>query len=258
MRKSVVAVLNEAKDKWGGYAGWLNYQLMNVCVKAEPASLLSFEVMFEGDAMPLEDMATVEQPNDIQFDITPNEAEYVPNICEAIALVHPEFKLDVKIPDPPEKSEEDEVQMPEGFTLPDDDEFDDDSDIPHIYCTMPEVNKDRRDAMMEAVDQICDAASTRMDISHEELKARLAVNLLGETDKNIDMANKRFKKTYNISNDYMKNLREQKEQEIEDAYQVYLSNQNRKVEIQKEEDAADNKEAGLSMKMDFGDEDDEK
>ena len=253
-----MAILNEAKNRWSGYAGWLNYQLMNVCVKAEPASLLSFEVMFEGNAMPLEEMATVTQPDDMQFDIAPNEAEYVPNICEAIALVHPEFKLDVKIPDPPEESEENEVKAPQGFPQLDEDDFEDDSDIPHIYCTMPEVNKDRRDAMMEAVDQMCEAASTRMDISHEECRARLATNLLGETEKNIDLANKRFKKMYNTCSDYMKTLREQKEREIEDAYQAYLSNQSKKVAIQKEDDAADNKEAGFSMKMDMGDEDDEK
>ena len=44
MRRNIETLINEMKSKMSGYAVMLQYRYMNLCVKAEPAALLSFTV----------------------------------------------------------------------------------------------------------------------------------------------------------------------------------------------------------------------
>ena len=44
MRNSIKILLGELDAKLTGHAGLLNYRYMNLCIKAEPAALLSLTV----------------------------------------------------------------------------------------------------------------------------------------------------------------------------------------------------------------------
>ena len=120
--KKVTDLFEEAKMKMNGYAMLLNFHLANLCIKADPMALLSASVEIDGQSLNLEEVATLNLPDERQFAITPKEPEYLFPICKAIKLEHPEFEMEEKIEQNEITNEEETV----------------------IYYTMPIVNEDRR------------------------------------------------------------------------------------------------------------------
>ncbi|MBQ9571074.1 MAG: hypothetical protein IJR30_06865, partial [Prevotella sp.] len=124
MRKSIETLINEVKTKMSGYVVLLQYRYMNLCVKAEPASLLSVSVIDEeGEESDIEHVASASLANDYQFEIYPHDKKMTYAISRAIKEAHPEFKIDIRTEDDGNASEEDDDQEKV------------------IVCTMPEVNK---------------------------------------------------------------------------------------------------------------------
>jgi len=226
MRQKVLGLIEEAKSQFSGYASIYAYRLENVCVKAESAALLSFNVEFEGDEYPIEQMANAWNPREDQYEIVPNDEEYIFPICKGMKEAHPEFEIEVK--DPEEGS---------------------DNDSKTILVTVPEVDKNRRDTMMDAVDTLSKDIKPRIDAANEEYKVRLDILLIGETKERIDEAKKEYNKLHDTIKDYCKQCREQKEKEIEEAYQRYLEKQKAAERQHQEQQAATNLQAGMSMKL---------
>ena len=70
MRKSIETLIDEMKTKMSGYVVLLQYRYMNLCVKAEPAALLSFSVTNEeGEECEFEKVASASLANKYQFEI---------------------------------------------------------------------------------------------------------------------------------------------------------------------------------------------
>ena len=98
----------------------------NLCVKAEPAALLSLTVTdIEGNVYNIEDVADTMIPDDFSFEFVPKEMEMLPFIQKGIAETHPEFKQEVI------KPKEDNH-----FFVADTAEYELER---HIVCKMPEV-----------------------------------------------------------------------------------------------------------------------
>ena len=210
-------MISEMKSKMSGYAVMLQYRYMNLCVKAEPAALLSFTVTDdEGEETNLEDVASAGMANDYQFEIYPNDPKMVFAICKGIKTAHPEFKIDTRTEESDEESEENQVV---------------------IVCTMPEVNKDRHDLLIEGVDTLYDQCKAKLDANHATYKTRLTAKLVGSSEGDVQEAEDELEKVYKTHDDICLEYKEEKVKEIEEAYQRYLDEQKKK------QDAADERAA---------------
>ena len=234
MRKSIEALISEMKSKMSGYAVMLQYRYMNLCVKAEPAALLSFTVTDdEGEETNLEDVASAGMANDYQFEIYPNDPKMVFAICKGIKEAHPEFKIDTRTEESDEESEENQVV---------------------IVCTMPEVNKDRHDLLIEGVDTLYDQCKAKLDANHATYKTRLTAKLVGSSEDDIQEAEDELEKVYKTHDDICLEYKEEKVKEIEEAYQRYLDEQKKKQDAADERAAARGENAKTQYRVDQSEE----
>lgn len=233
MRKSIEALISEMKSKMSGYAVMLQYRYMNLCVKAEPAALLSFTVTDdEGEETNLEDVASAGMANDYQFEIYPNDPKMVFAICKGIKTAHPEFKIDTRTEESDEESEENQVV---------------------IVCTMPEVNKDRHDLLIEGVDTLYDQCKAKLDANHATYKTRLTAKLVGSSG-DVQEAEDELEKVYKTHDDICLEYKEEKVKEIEEAYQRYLDEQKKKQDAADERAAARGENAKTQYRVDRSEE----
>jgi ribosome recycling factor len=234
MRKSIEALISEMKSKMSGYAVMLQYRYMNLCVKAEPAALLSFTVTDdEGEETNLEDVASAGMANDYQFEIYPNDPKMVFAICKGIKTAHPEFKIDTRTEESDEESEENQVV---------------------IVCTMPEVNKDRHDLLIEGVDTLYDQCKAKLDANHATYKTRLTAKLVGSSEGDVQEAEDELEKVYKTHDDICLEYKEEKVKEIEEAYQRYLDEQKKKQDAADERAAARGENAKTQYRVDRSEE----
>ena len=101
----------------------LNYRFINLCVKADVASLLAVTVTADKEYN-IEDVAQIATPDDYKLDVYPKVNDYLQPIIEGIFEIHPEFKMEIQ-------------QV----------EYSEDPKDKHLLYTMPEVNKDRYDLL---------------------------------------------------------------------------------------------------------------
>ena len=234
MRKSIEALISEMKSKMSGYAVMLQYRYMNLCVKAEPAALLSFTVTDdEGEETNLEEVASAGLANDYQLEIYPNDPKMVFAICKGIKEAHPEFKIDTRTEESDEESEENQVV---------------------IVCTMPEVNKDRHDLLIEGVDTLYDQCKAKLDANHAAYKTRLTAKLVGSSEDDIQEAEDELEKVYKTHDDICLEYKEEKVKEIEEAYQRYLDEQKKKQDAADERAAARGENAKTQYRVDQSEE----
>ena len=234
MRKSIGALIGEMKNKMSGYAVMLQYRYMNLCVKAEPVALLSFTVTDdEGEESNFEDVASASLANDYQFEIYPHDPKMVFAICKGIKTAHPEFKIDTRTEESDEESEENQVV---------------------IVCTMPEVNKDRHDLLIEGVDTLYDQCKAKLDANHAAYKTRLTAKLVGSSEDDIQEAEDELEKVYKTHDDICLEYKEEKVKEIEEAYQRYLDEQKKKQNAADERAAARGENAKTQYRVDRSEE----
>ncbi len=233
MRNSVRLLLKEAQQKMDAYAVYMNYQFMHFSVKAEPAALLSVDVQIDGNSVNLEDVADVSLPADNQFALIPKDNVFLFPISKAIARSHPEYKQERRDLDEnaaQSEEESDEVNK-------------------YILCTMPEVNKDRRDAGMDYVKTLHEEASARMDSTNSAYTAKIAAKLVGANQEELDEANGQLKELYDQHKSMLDSYRSEKEKQIEEAYQKYLKGKAESEQVESERQAARGEGVGKRMSM---------
>lgn len=236
MRKSIETLINEMKTKMSGYAVLLQYRYMNLCVKAEPAALLSISVIDEeGEESDLEEVASACLFNDYQFEIYPHDPKMVFAISKGIKVAHPEFKIDVRGEGGGSGIKDDEQDKV-------------------IVCTMPEVNKDRHDILVDGIDTLYDQCKTKLDTNHTVYKSRLTAKLLGGSDEEVKEAEDMLEEIYNKHDEICLQFKSAKQKEIEDAYQRYLAAQTAKQAEADEKAAARGENAGKHFNINQTDE----
>ena len=208
MKKAIEILIGEMESKLGGYAGLLNYRFLNLCVKAEPVALISVVIEDkEGDTRNIEDVARTMLINKYQFEIFPMEQDMIFNICQGILTDHPEFKQEVVTSSDDRKLYQDVVNEQ------------------HIILTVPEVNKDRHDFLMDAVKTLYDQCKIEVDKTNAAYTTKLAAKIAGMSAEEIEEAKNKLEesqqKYVKICDDYLA----AKQKEIEDAYQHYLEEQ---------------------------------
>ena len=220
MRMTVYKLLQEAQQKMNGYAVYMNYQFMHFGVKAEPAALLSVEVEVGGERMNLEDVADVAIPQDDQFALIPKEQDFLFDICKAVAQAHPDYKIGQK-----------------SINGEEEDSLDGEEDR-YVLCTMPEVNDDRHDVGMNYVKAIYEEMTAKIDTTHAAYGAEIIKQLASAKPEEIDEAKEELQKIYDQMKDICKSYREEKEKQIEEAYQDYLKKKAEAEQAESERQAA--------------------
>ena len=237
MRKSIETLIDEMKTKMSGYVVLLQYRYMNLCVKAEAAALLSITVIDEeGEEKDLEAVASAALGNEYQFEIYPNDKKMTYAISRGIKEAHPEFKIDIRTEDGGNASEEDDDQEKV------------------IVCTMPEVNKDRHDTLMDGVGTLYDQCKAKLDANHAIYKARLTTKLVGSSEEDTKEAEDKLEEVYGKHGEIAQQCKENKEKEIEEAYQRYLNDQTAKQTAADEKAAARGENAGQAFNINQEDE----
>lgn len=212
MRRSIKIILSELDGKLTGHAALLNYRYMNLCVKAEPAALLSFTIAdIEGNTYKIEEVADTLMPDDFTFEFVPKEMEMLPFIQEGIAEAHPEFKQKVIKPEADDR-----------YFYPDTPEYDLER---HIICTMPEVDKNRYDLLKQTVKALYDERMVEMEKVKAEYTKTIADKTAGLPKEEVDEAKDKMEELCKQYSDLSKQYRDTKEEEIEEAYKQWQLNQ---------------------------------
>lgn len=229
MKQSVIRILEEARSKLGAHAALLNYRYANLCIEAAPEALLPVVVETEGGQMHIDKTARVKNADDRkdQFEIFPLNPEYLTPIVKGIMKAHPEFKMEVK-----------------RF------EDSDDPEDAYILATMPEVDDARHELLTDAVGALADGCDAQMKAVFSACSARLAQLLIDAKPEELDEAKDQLQQFKDMADDLCKQYRENKEAEIEEAYQQYLEKKAAKeAEIKEKADAAQEQMAGMQMKF---------
>ena len=228
LKVAIESIIHEMEGRLNGYVSLLIYRYANLCVKAQPLALLSAEIIDEERGkLPIEKVAGVLMPDEFHLKIVPFDPSYIFPLCKAIKLEHPEFKQDLVVPD----DSTDERER-------------------HLVLTMPVVNKDRRDALLEAVDTLYDGCKAKMDKTCADYRLKLEKKIVvlptdDERNESKDALEAKIK-TYQDMADLNKT---EKLKEIEEAYQRYLDEQTSKRNKADEAAAARGEHAGRQMRV---------
>jgi ribosome recycling factor len=226
--KNVNELIDDAKQKLNGYTMLYFFHLSNLCIKADPMALLSATIEMDNEEYNLEDVADADLPDDYTFSITPKDPSYLFPISKAIKLEHPEFKMEEKI-------EKDEITQEERTV---------------IYYTMPIVNEDRRDICMDYIQTQYETITAKMEVAFSATTAKVTAKMVGASAENIEAAKDKLKEIYDWYMDTTQKFREDKEKEVEEAYQEYLKLENQQAQQTKEKEAAEGTDTVFSMKLD--------
>ncbi|MCH5223304.1 MAG: ribosome recycling factor [Muribaculaceae bacterium] len=233
MRKNISLLLEEAKSQFSGYTALYAYRLMNLCVKADPVSLLSIEINENGRIINIETVANVSRPDDYHFEIYPKTEGALKEISKGIVGSHPEFKQEIK-----NQNEED------------------DEENQFLYITIPDTDDDRYKALKDGVEILSDECKANLDFTFSKYSAKIIEKLEGGKKEEIDEANEQLKELKEQIEKISKDYKEAKLKEIEESHDAFLEKKEAEKDREEREEKAHNKNAGMSMKL-FGEDDDE-
>ena len=199
MKIAIETLIHEMESRLGGYATLLVYRYANLCVKAQPMALLSAEIIDEEmGAMKLEQVAGVMIQDEYHLKLLPYDPRFNFPLCKAIKLEHPEFKQELVVP---ENATDDEER--------------------HLILTMPEVNKDRRDVLIDSVNVLFDGCKAKMDKTCAEYRLKLEKKIVVlPTDDERNEAKDAFESSIKNHQEIVDRVKTDKVKEIEDAYQM--------------------------------------
>lgn len=205
MNNYVITEIDSAQKKMSAYVTLLNYRYMNLCVKAEVGALMPVTVYIGEDAYNIEDVATVNCPDDFHFGVYPKNENNLQDIIQGIYEAHPEFKM--------------ETASIDGSG---------ESDKRYLLYTMPDVDDNRHDFLENAVKGLHDECCARIEAIHLEFKERMVENMAkisqAETDEAVEALDDLRQKSLELANNQL----EKKEQEIDEGYERYLEEKERK------------------------------
>lgn len=231
MKRSIVNTLNELNTRIMGHVAVMSYGYCQLCVKADASSILGFEQTLNGMPQKIEDLADVyvhtEEGDDDKLDLFPKRGEYLALLAMGIMEIHPEFKQ-------------------EALTYEGVDEEDKDSlDAKFLRLTMPKVNKDRRDVIMQAIDLLHKQCLAKLDALKVKYEAKLTQLIVTSDPAAVKEAQDTLTEQIDEGKEMCENLTNDKRKEVEDAYQRYLMQQERSGAAEKKDT-----HIGQQLKMD--------
>ena len=238
MKRAIINQLGQLSEQLKGYVGALNYRYLNLCVKAEEASLLPIQVPIEGEPKNLEDVAYAGKRNgdDYSIYVIPKIQDDMRDIADAVRSYHPEFiqEIQKETVDPQDGSGEQEVQL--------------------LRLKMPEVNDDRYDVLKQGANTFYDMCKADMEKARMEADMQFAALGIDEKPEDMDKVKKGVDETNEMWTKKRDQLHDEKLKEIEDAHNDWLANKQAADQKKQEDEAAKNQNAGSSMRLNSEDE----
>lgn len=230
MKRSIMNQLSQLSDQQQGYVAAMGIRFMNLCVKAEVVSLLPVQVVIEGKANNLEDVAHVGQKDEDKYSlyVFPFFDDDMFAIAESVKKLHPEFKQEIesKKVDPGDGSQH---------------------EVKYLKLIMPEVDDNRHDALKQSVDLFYNKCKGEMEAV--QMRVRSQITMLGADESPLTMDE--VKKSMDEINDkwtkQREKVHEEKVKEIEEAYAKWMTGQEAKKE--EEQNAAASSNVTTSMHM---------
>ncbi len=229
MKIAIETLIHEMEGRLGGYVTLLVYRYANLCIKAQPMALLSALVIDEEQGeMNIEKVAGVVIQDEYHLKLVPFDPRFNFPLCKAIKKEHPEFKQELVTPSNPSDEKE-----------------------RYLILTMPEVNKDRHDALIDSVNVLYDGCKAKMDKTSATYRVKLEQKIVTlPTDEERDEAKDALEKSISSHLDVIDTVKADKIQEIEEAYQRYLDEQAAKKADADEKAAARGHQAGQQLRFD--------
>lgn len=227
MKRSTSTIIIEYTNVLSGYVALFSYRLANLCIKADPLSLLGVTVEDDGLTMNIEDIALVGKGEDqYKINVYPKDEKKILLVGKGIAEEHPEFKQEME-------------------TM----KIQDETEIRYIKLTMPEVNEDRKKVMTDAVKTLHDECVAKLKAGNAFYMGKLTIDQAGASKEDIDEAKQKFDETTDTYNKACETIMADKTNEIEEAYQAYLEKKQREAEEKAEKDAAMGKDTVNNLKL---------
>ena len=228
MKIAIESLIHEMDGRLGGYVTLLIYRYANLCIKAQPMALLSAVIKDEEmGEMKIEEVAAVSVPDDYHIKVLPFDPRFNFPLCKAIKEEHPEF--DQELVKPEDSNEENER---------------------YLILTMPEVNKDRHDALIDSVNVLYDGCKAKMDKTSAEYRVKLEAKIVTlPTDDERNQAKVALEDSIKNHQDIIDTVKADKLKEIEEAYQRYLDEQAAKTAQEDEIEATRVNRSSNRMKM---------
>ncbi len=233
MKRSIINQLSQLSERHQGYVAALNYRYLNLCIKAEEASLLPVQVVIENEARNLEDVAYAgkKEGDDYSLYVAPKFMDDLTPLSEAVLRSHPEFKQTIL---------NETIDLGEGQG---------EQEVSYLKFTMPEVDDDRYDLLKQGVDTFYDMCKADMTAASAEAEARLAVLGIDEKPEDLDNLKKAVDEVNEMWAKKRDELRDEKLKEIEEAYAHWQAGQDEVLGKERENDAAHNDYVARSIKL---------
>ena len=197
MNSFTTSEIKSFEKKLGSYQYLLTFRYSNLCVKADPISLLPVSITVGNREQNIEDVAQVVQMDDFRLVVIPKQMDVLRDVQEGIFEAHPEFKMSIE-------------QMEKN-----------DPNSRFVLCEMPPVDKPRYDLLTEATKNLYEECKARMDAVLLEEK-RIFVELLAEDPESLQKVVDQINEKHNNAINDIMDLRDKKLEEIEEAYAKYL------------------------------------
>ncbi len=204
------------------------FNLMNLCIKSEPATLMPMGVRLGGSVVRIEDAADVVKPDDFSLILIPKNGASITALMNAVNETHPEFiqeKMPVR-----KSADTDEI-------------------VVLLKLTMPEVDKIRHEVLTKGVGTYKDAFNLGIEREKGVLTAKVAKYLLNATKEEQEEYKKAVDDKTNVVSDIVEETAGQKLADIDDAYAAYQEKHKDMLESMREKAAAVNETAANSMRM---------
>ena len=232
MKRAIINQLSMLSEQLKGYVSALNYRYMNLCVKAEEASLLPIQVPIEDELKNLEDVAYAgkKEGDDYSLYVIPKFQDDLKDIAKAVLQYHPEFIQEV---------EKNTVEPGDGSK----------QEVEYLRLKMPEVNDDRYDLLKQSADTFYKKCKTEMEKVRMEDDAQFVALGIDEKPEDMDNLKKAVEEVTDMWTKKRDQLHDEKLKEIEDAHNQWLADQQASAQKKQEDEAAKNQNAGSSMRL---------
>ena len=202
MRRVIITEFSNLSEKLSNQCIIFSFQLQNLCIKAEPASLLAIKVDIDGESKNLEDCAAIGKgDDDYTFKIIPLFEEDLPKIKQDI-----------------EEMQIDDVDMASVMISEDVNDAKKVRNLPYLLLTMPVVNDNRYDLLNDAVKLCYDECKLKMDAIYNASKLKLDKEKLLETKDDQEKLDGLVEKIKTKTDGQREQIYNNKLQEIETAH----------------------------------------
>ena len=96
MNSFTTSEIKAFEKKLSSYQYLLTFRYSNLCVKADPISLLPVSITVGNREQNIEDVAQVVQMDDFHLVVVPKQMDVLRDVQEGIFEAHPEFKMSIE------------------------------------------------------------------------------------------------------------------------------------------------------------------